>query len=93
MNNEKIPDKYLPIGTVCLLKKSVKRVMITGFLMINPSDNKKYDYMGCLYPEGILKTDHFLLFNHDDITSVAYMGYDDVERKLFNKRLNELEEQ
>ena len=44
-------DKYLPIGTVVLLKDAKKRVMITGFAVKGKeTGDKMYDYMGCMYP-------------------------------------------
>jgi hypothetical protein len=92
MNDEKIPEKFLPLGTVCILKNAYKRVMITGFLIMGQDgDNKRYDYMGCMYPEGILETDQILVFNHSQIKSVVFSGFDDPERKLLNKRLVDLE--
>ena len=50
--------KYLPIGTVVLLKGGQKRLMITGFCSIPKEDKTKiYDYTGCLYPEGVLNSE------------------------------------
>ena len=91
MNDERIPEKFLPLGTVCILKNAYKRVMITGFLIAGQEDNKRYDYMGCMYPEGILETDQILVFNHSQIKSVVFLGFDDAERKLLNKRLMDIE--
>lgn len=40
--------KYLPIGTVVMLKGGKKRIMITGFCCVNEEKNNKiYDYCGC----------------------------------------------
>lgn len=91
-NNVNIGSKYLPIGTVCLLKNAKKRVMITGFVVKSIVSNNlvTYDYAGCLYPEGIIQSDKNLLFNHDDIVQVYFMGYSDAEDKLFKTKLNEL---
>ena len=44
-------DKYLPIGTVVLLKNATKRLMIVGFCVKGDTDDKIYDYVGCLYSE------------------------------------------
>ena len=45
-------EKYLPIGTVVMLKGGEKRAMITGFCSVSEDDPEKiYDYNGCLYPE------------------------------------------
>lgn len=88
MNNK---EKYLPIGTVCLLKDGKKRVMITGFCIVPESGEKKvYDYCGCIYPEGILTTDKSIVFNHEQIDKIYYMGYSDDEEKKFKANLNEI---
>ena len=90
---EKIVEKYLPIGTVVMLKGGSKRVMITGFCVIEGNNRAKiWDYSGCLYPEGILTTTQTALFNHDQIEKVYYMGLsDDEEEKAFKEKLNELQ--
>ena len=41
-------EKYLPIGTVVLLKDATKRIMITGYCSSIPEDVEKlYDDVGC----------------------------------------------
>jgi len=82
-------NKFLPIGTVVLLKGGVKKLMITGF-MAKPTEakSKTYDYCGCLYPEGIITTDNTFLFNHDNIESILYRGYVDKEEEVFKEKLN-----
>ena len=83
-------EKFLPLGTVCLLKDAKKKIMVIGYLPMSIDENKEeklYDYMGCIYPEGIISTDKSLLFNHQDIEKVFYIGYKDDELKEFNKKL------
>ena len=80
--------KYLPIGTVCLLKNAKKRVMVTGFAAKGKeTGDKMFDYIGCLYPEGVISSDKNLLFNHDQIDKIFYMGYVDDEQKELMKKL------
>lgn len=84
-------EKFLPIGTVVLLKEGKKRMMITGFMA--SIDNKDiYDYSGCLYPEGFLSSDQICLFNHEQIDKVYSLGYQDDESKEFMENLKKLEE-
>lgn len=81
-------EKYLPIGTVVMLKGGKKRAMITGFCSIAGEDNSKvYDYSGCLYPEGIIASNQTLLFNHEQIEKVYYLGFVDDEEKNFKEKL------
>lgn len=79
-------EKFLPIGTVVLLKEAKKRIMITGFLVKgNETKDKVFDYIGCLYPEGVISSEQNLLFNHDQIDKIYYMGYNDDEWKQLEK--------
>ncbi|HIR49081.1 MAG TPA: DUF4176 domain-containing protein [Candidatus Faecimonas gallistercoris] len=83
-------EKYLPIGTVVMLKGGKKRAMIIGFCCSNNGDTSKiYDYAGCLYPEGTLSSDKTLLFNHEQIDKIYYLGLSDEEEKNFKTRLNQ----
>jgi len=73
-------SKYLPIGSVVLLKKANKRIMITGYVMKSEEvPDKVWDYVGCLYPVGMQTSNKNLLFNHEDINIVYALGYSDDE--------------
>ena len=83
-------EKYLPIGTVCLLKEAKKRVMITGYAATGKeTGDRVFDYMGCIYPEGIITTEKTLLFDHDKVDKLYYMGYMDDEFKKFHEKLKQ----
>lgn len=84
-------EKYLPIGTVVMLKGGKKRAMITGFCSISGEDKSKvFDYSGCLYPEGFISSNQTLLFNHNQIDKIYYLGLADEEEKQFKQKLNEM---
>lgn len=86
-----MPEKFLPIGSVVLLKEGTKRLMITGFCVIaKDNSNKIYDYCGCLYPEGVISSDQTALFNHEQIDKIYYIGLNDDENNEFQKTLKEL---
>jgi len=86
MNNE----KYLPVGTVVMLQNGSKRLVITGFCGVGAEDkNKMYDYVGCLYPEGFLSSNQTLLFNHNQIAKIYFVGFIDDEEKAFKAKLKE----
>ena len=88
---EKIEEKYLPIGTVVMLKGGTKRVMITGFCSIEENaKDKMWDYSGCLYPEGFLESNQTCLFDHDQIEQIYYLGLIDEEEEEFKKQLKTL---
>lgn len=87
---EQNTNKFLPIGSIVLLKGATKRLMITGFCVIPDEDkNKIYDYSGCLYPEGIISNEQTALFNHDQIDKVFSIGYSDEEEIRFKAKLVE----
>ena len=89
----KIEEKFLPIGTVVMLKGGTKRVMISGFCAIegqNSGKNKMWDYSGCLYPEGFLSSNQTCLFDHEQIEKVYHYGLVDEEEEKFKAQLNEL---
>ena len=89
MNN--IGERYLPIGTVVMLKGGTKRLMIIGFCSFaGENESVMYDYSACMYPEGVLTTDQTALFNHDQIESIYYTGLIDDEEKQFKQNLKTL---
>lgn len=84
-------EKFLPIGSVVLLKNAKKRLMITGYLTVDMENMEKvYDYCGCLFPEGIINTKNTLMFNHGDIEKIYCIGYEDDEEKEFMTKIRDL---
>lgn len=84
-------EKYLPIGTVVMLKNGKKRAMIIGFCAVSEEEKTKvYDYSGCLYPEGMISSNQTLLFDHSQIDKIYHIGLVDEEEKNFKYKLNEL---
>ncbi len=90
MNN--VGEKYLPLGTVVILKNAKKRLMITGFCAKDASSNSNnfYDYSGCMFPEGFISSNQTALFNHDQIDKVYHMGLVDEEENTFKEKLKQL---
>ena len=86
--NEKY-KKYLPLGSVVLMKEAKKRVMITGYAVKSPDSGEKvWDYIGCLWPEGMISSDKNLMFDHDKIHQIFAIGYTDDEQKSFMRMLD-----
>lgn len=78
----------LPIGTVVTLKDGVKSLMIIG-IMQSDENEKLYDYIAVLYPEGFLNAETFFLFNNEDIVDVKFKGYMNEEYEQHIKLLND----
>lgn len=92
-------DKFLPIGTVVLLKGGKKEVMIItycvfpeGKLVVDGKEvdpkGKLYEYGACTYPEGVIEHDTIIGFNHDQIEKVCHMGYETDDQKGFATHLD-----
>ncbi len=91
MENE-IKEKFLPIGTVVLLKDGNKKVMILSYLIFptgNAEHREMYDYGGCTFPEGVIDSKVGLGFNHSQIAEVVHMGLEDDDYHELNKTLQE----
>ncbi len=86
--------ELLPLGTIVRLKNGTKRIMICGRLQQRESDMKIFDYCACYYPEGILNSEEIFLFQHSDIDTVYFTGFQDEEedqiQKYIQKRCTEL---
>ena len=83
--------KLLPIGSVVTLKEGKKSLMIVG-IMQKDDENKVYDYIACVYPEGYINSELFFLFNHEDIEAVRFVGYIDAESQAHMQLLENFSE-
>lgn len=92
-------ERFLPIGTVLLLKGGKKEVMITSYCIFptqvrkpngDPVESapKMYEYGGCVYPEGILDSNMACAFNHNQIEKIVFLGYESEQQKELSKILN-----
>ncbi len=92
-------ERFLPIGTVVLLKGGKRELMITSYCIMPSGEvydkNGKvenapqmYDYGACFYPEGMVTSDQLFAFNHDQIDRVCFKGYVTDNYKEISKVLN-----
>lgn len=85
--------EYLPLGSVITLKNGSKRLMIVGRLQNQIGSKDIYDYAAVLWPEGLVDSKHFYLFNHEDLDKLYYIGLQDMEefqfRPVLESKLNE----
>lgn len=69
-------NTILPIGSVVMLKKGTKPVMIFGYLQkSNLHPEEIADYVGVPYPEGNLHVKAQFGFQMTDIKEVLFEGY------------------
>ncbi len=85
-------EKFLPIGTVVLLKGGEKKLMITSYLIFGPGEGtsrKVFDYGSCTYPEGVIDSSHAVGFNHSDIEKIVFLGHEDEDQINLNNLLKQ----
>lgn len=82
-------QKFLPVGSVVLLKEATRPIVIIGYMIAEDGAKDVWDYMGCAYPIGVVRNDRNLLFQKDQIDKILFKGYMDDEG---NKFLEDLEE-
>ena len=83
--------EYLPIGSVVLLKKSEKELMIYGRKQIHLNSGMEFDYIGCLYPEGYITDEFSFFFNHSDISEILFKGFESEMDQIFQEEYLEAE--
>lgn len=80
----------LPLGTVVALKGVEHRVMILGYARFKEGDTTHvYDYVGCYFPEGFVGLDKTMIFDHEMIASLYYLGYNNAESAQFIQKVVE----
>lgn len=75
--------ELLPLGTIVTLKNGTKKIMIVGRLQKQKENGKVYDYAACLWPEGMIDSQHFYLFDHEQIHILYYIGMQSSEEFQF----------
>lgn len=86
--------EVLPLGSIVLLKGGKKKVMIIGYRMrVQAEPDKIYDYCGCVFPEGVLRSNITCVFNKDQIAQIFFFGYKNTESNNFITRVKDLNKQ
>ena len=83
-------EKFLPLGSVILVKGSVKKLVLIGrgVVAILKGEQKYFDYVACTYPEGLIG-ENVLYLNHEDIEEVIQKGFQDEDDFRMQKSLKE----
>lgn len=89
-------ERFLPIGTVVLLKDATSPLMITSYCVYSKNDasdsNQKkevFEYGACSFPEGVLDPEKVFVFNHNQIKEILYPGYENDAQKEFARIISE----
>lgn len=87
MNETNKYKKLLPIGSVVTLEGIKNRLMITGHLQKQANSEIIWDYAAVPYPVGLIDPTHMILFNHDKIVLISYIGLQDEEGLSYMEEL------
>ena len=79
---------FLPLGSVVILKGSVKKLLVVSRGSMVEGDF--FDYGAFLYPEGMIDS-NIAYFNRGDILKVVFEGYADADDELVVEILNDAE--
>lgn len=72
-----MPNKLLPVGSVVRLEGADALVMVMGF---QPQlDDAEADYLGVVWPQGLVSDDAALAFDADAVAEVVHEGFWDDE--------------
>lgn len=86
-------NDFLPLGSVVLLKGAIKKIVIVGIMPTKALPNHNlavYEYIGVPYPEGYVGNNSALFFNHKDIDTIVFRGYESEERTLLLDALQKM---
>lgn len=90
MENKK--QELLALGSIVVLNGGYKKLMIIGRMQLHGKEEKLWDYLGVLYPEGYLGDNYKFLFNNEDISEVIFEGYSDLEDETLKLALKKYSE-
>ncbi len=82
--------RYLPIGSVVLLKDSDKKFVIIGYYYHDYLTEKTYDYCGCIYPIGVIPHGLGMCFNQEDVEKVIDLGFVTKNYEIYTNKLKEM---
>ena len=77
----------LPIGSVVKLAGFDRDFMVCGRVVVATGEDKIYDYVGFIYPEGIGTGDDLVFFDRDNIESVQFIGYQDEFELMYRTQI------
>ncbi len=77
----------LPIGSVVNVKGAERNLMICGRVVARDGADDVYDYVACLYPEGLIDVSELYFFNHNAVVECLHKGYEAQEELDFREHV------
>ena len=87
--NENKKLTFLPVGSVVRLKGGERNVIIIGYTPIEAGKTEMWDYLGGMWPTGVITSDRNLLFNRDQIEEVIFEGFTNEVELEFRTKLED----
>ncbi|MBQ8534094.1 MAG: DUF4176 domain-containing protein [Bacilli bacterium] len=84
---------FLPLGSVVRLKGGKLRIAVIGYTPIEKGKTEVWDYLGAVWPMGVITSDNNLLFNRDQIEEVVFEGFTDSAEIEFRTKLEKAVEE
>ncbi len=89
---KKMQNEIYPLGSIVKLRDQEKTLMIIGYIPIDIESKVSYDYLVCLYPEGVVESSNQIGINADQIEKVIYKAPKDEENTQVLKKLSDFYE-
>lgn len=80
-------NELLPIGSVVRVKSAQRKFMICGRVVTRTGSDDIYDYVACLYPEGLIDMSDLYFFNRIAIEECVHKGYEGEEEQAFRENV------
>lgn len=93
MNENGTKLSFLPLGSVVRLKGGKMRIAVIGYTPIEKGKTEVWDYLGAVWPMGVITSDKNLLFNRDQVEEVIFEGFTDSAEVEFRTKLEKAVEE
>ena len=87
--NENKKLTFFPVGSVVRLNGGERNVIIIGYTPIEAGKTEMWDYLGGMWPTGVITSDRNLLFNRDQIEEVIFEGFTNEVELDFRTKLED----
>lgn len=83
--------RLLPLGTIVKLKEETDKIMIVSRLVRKERNGEIFDYCGCLVPQGIQNPNNVVIFNHEDVNRLLFIGFQDEQEIEYSYTISNLD--
>ncbi len=77
----------LPLGSVVKLTGVDPFIMVSGRIVCAQDEEKIYDYVGVVYPQGVGGEDELIFFDREAIEDLMFIGYQDEYELMYRSEV------